>query len=120
MIETWEIDVLPETKTEVRKQLPPQERVAMWRAVDKLREFGPHLPFPHASAVRGTEGAGLRELRPRAGRSPWRAIYARRDRTMVVAACGPEAQHDPRGFRRTVAAAAARLAERDAKQENPS
>jgi hypothetical protein len=48
----------------------------MWRAVDKLRELGPHLPFPHASAVRGNEGAGLRELRPRAGRSPWRAIYA--------------------------------------------
>jgi hypothetical protein len=92
----------------------------MWRAVDKLREFGPHLPFPHASAVRGNEGAGLRELRPRAGRSPWRAIYARRDQTMVVAACGPEAQHDPRGFRRTVEAAAARLAERDANQENPS
>lgn len=117
----WSIDVVAEALAEVRQQLPPTERVAMWHAVDKLRLMGPVLPYPHSSAVRGAEGAGLRELRPRAGRSPWRAIYARRGDTMVLAACGPEAQHDPRGFRRTVEAAGKRLARRDAaEQENQS
>ncbi len=39
----------------------------------KLGAYGPLLGYPHTSAVRGAEG--LRELRPRAGRSAWRALY---------------------------------------------
>ena len=35
--------------------------------------LGPRLPFPHQSAVKA--GGGLAGLRPRGGRSPWRALY---------------------------------------------
>jgi hypothetical protein len=52
----------------------------------------------------------LRELRLRAGRSAWRALYRRVGDVFVIAAIGPEAQADKRGFGRAVTAAQARLA----------
>lgn len=63
--------------------LPANERNALLHAVDKLEAFGPQLGFPHTSAVQGFPG--LRELRPRAGRSPWRALYRRVDDAFVIA-----------------------------------
>jgi hypothetical protein len=58
-------------------------------------------------AVRG----GVRELRPRGGRSPWRPLYRRIGDVFVVLAVGPEAQNDRRGFDRAVSAAEERLGE---------
>jgi hypothetical protein len=83
--------------------LPPAERVALLRAVQKLEALGPRLPFPHQSAVRA--GGGLRELRPRGGRSPWRALYRRSEDSFVIVAVSPEAQVDRRGFERAIATA---------------
>jgi hypothetical protein len=60
------------------------------------------LGFPHTSRVQGSRAA-LRELRPRRGRSPWRALYRRAGDVMVVLAVAPEAARDPRGFGRAVA-----------------
>ena len=88
--------------------LPTREYAAMARAFEKLRELGDQLGFPHTSNVEGA--ASLRELRPRQGRSPWRALYRRIGDRVVVGAVGPEALHDRRGFRRAVDAAEARLA----------
>ena len=51
----------------------------------------------------------VRELRPRAGRSPWRAFFRRVGDTMVIGGIGPEAGVDPQGFRRATAAATGRL-----------
>lgn len=70
---------------------------------------GPDLGYPYFSAVRDADR--LRELRPRGGRSPWRAFYRRLGDVFVVAAVGAEAEADPRGFKRAVAAAEARLEE---------
>ena len=103
----WTVRYLDEAVQE-REELVVQEKIALDRAVDKLSIFGPALPYPHQSDVRGA--AGLRELRPRAGRSPWRAFYARHKDTFLIAAIGPEAQVDGRGFRRAVEAATSRLA----------
>lgn len=80
-------------------------------AVEKLAVYGQTLPFPHSSALQGSAGTGLRELRPRAGRSPTRALYARVGDVFVIAAVGPEAHVDRRGFDRAVRAARDRLAE---------
>lgn len=98
----------PEAETEL-EALPTREKVAMLSAVEKLEALGDRLPFPHSSEVRS--GAKLRELRPRAGRSPWRAFYRRISRTMVIAAIGPEAESDRRGFNRAVKNAEDRLDE---------
>ncbi len=99
------VEVLPEAERELLA-IPPAERYALQTALEKLELYGDRLPFPHSSSIRGSS---LRELRPRAGRSPWRAFYARvRDR-MVIGAVGPEAQVDPRGFRRATALAEERI-----------
>ena len=90
-----------------RQALPGAERVALANAIEKLNALGDQLAYPHSSSVRGAQG--LRELRPRGGRCPWGAFYRRVGLAMVIAAIGPEAQADPRGFDRAVAAAGQRL-----------
>jgi phage-related protein len=75
-------------------RLTPGEAVAVKRAIDKLEAVGDLLRFPHHSKV---HGANLRELRPRGGRSPWRALYRRVGAVLVVATIAPEARSTPRG-----------------------
>jgi len=104
----WVVVYLPEAECE-RDQLPANERVALHNAVVKLEGFGPALGYLHTSAVKGV--AKLRELRPRAGRSPWRRLYRQFGDTMVIAAVSPEALQDPRGFKRACGSAARRLKE---------
>src|SRR5581483_10313450 len=87
--------------------LPPAERETMRNAIGKLEQAGENLAYPHSSRVRGA--ANLRELRPRAGRSPWRGFYRRIGAEIVIGAFGPEAHADPRGFARAVRAAEERL-----------
>lgn len=81
----------------------------MLSAVEKLAALGPQLRFPRTSAVRGSPG--LRELRPRAGRSAWRALYQQVGDALVIAAIAPEAVVDKRGFERACRSAASRLDE---------
>jgi hypothetical protein len=102
----WTVSWHKDADLELNK-LPVPERVAMLHAIDKLMALGPQLPFPHQSSVRGTQG--LRELRPRGGRSPWRAFYQRQGDAFVIGAVGPEAQVDQRGFDKAVRDASARL-----------
>lgn len=89
------------------RSLPAAERAALASAVEKLRADS-QLGFPHTSLVQGGK-AGLRELRPRRGRSPWRALYRRVGDVMVLLAVAPEAAKDQRGFGRAVAEAERRL-----------
>lgn len=91
------------------RELPAAERAALATAVEKLRA-DPLLGFPHTSLVRGRR-LGVRELRPRRGRSRWRALYRRAGAAVVVLAVAPEAATDRRGFERALAVAERRLAE---------
>ena len=86
--------------------LPTSERKAMLNALEKLQQMGLLLGAPHSSQVKGSS---LRELRPRQGRSPWRALYRRSGDLLVVGAIGPEAEKDRRGFARAVTAAENRI-----------
>ncbi|MGL5824008.1 MAG: type II toxin-antitoxin system RelE/ParE family toxin [Nocardioides sp.] len=106
---SWRVLLHPDAEVELSK-IPARERVAVATALDKLRAIGPVLGFPHTSAVRGSSD-GLRELRPRQGRSPWRAFYRQIGDALVVGAIGPEAEVDPRGFTRSVRSAERRLEE---------
>jgi hypothetical protein len=101
--------VLEQASEEIAK-LPASEQNAVAHALDKLEAVGDRLGYPHTSAVLGTAD-DLRELRPRAGRSPWRVLYRRVGEALVLAAVAPEAQRDSRGFARGMRRAADRLAE---------
>jgi hypothetical protein len=107
---SWEVRYHPKAQAEA-DAVPNRESKAIDNAVDKLASLGPNLPFPHSSKVMGDPGGSLRELRPRAGRSPWRCIYQRIGDVFVIGAVGPEAQKDKVGFERGVAVAKVRLAE---------
>jgi phage-related protein len=97
---------LPDAERE-RDALPVAERNALYNATAKLEAVGPMLGHPHTSAVQGAPS--LRELRPRAGRSPWRALYRQVGDYFVIAAIGPEARQDPPGFSRACTSAVERL-----------
>ena len=99
--------VLDEAIAELNAIPAATERTAILNAVDKLRVVGIALGHPHTSQVAGSE---VRELRPRQGRSPWRAFYGRVGNVLIVLAIGPEAAQNPRGFRRAVGEAEQRLA----------
>ena len=92
----WDVVYLPEAESE-RLMLPTVERNALIHAVEKLETFGPQLGYPHTSAVQGF--AGLRELRPRAGRSPWRALYRRVGEVFVIAADRAQGAEQPARIR---------------------
>jgi hypothetical protein len=102
----WTTYVHPEAQAEL-DDLPRREYNAMINVIDKLQELGPKLVPPHTKRILGQ--ADLHELRPRAGHSPWRAFYRLVGDVYVIAAIGPDAQHKPRRFIRTVIAAEERL-----------
>ena len=106
--QVWEVRWLVEAEHE-RDRLATGERVALDRAVRKLATLGPQLPFPHQSSVR--QGHRLRELRPRAGRSQWRALYRRIGDVFVIGSVCSEAHVDSPAFARGVASAIKRLEE---------
>src|SRR3954447_1816731 len=54
-----------------------EEKKALLNVIDKLEALGEQLAPSHMKPLGGEGAAGLRELRPRQGRSDWRAIYKR-------------------------------------------
>src|SRR5580693_987217 len=80
----WTVRYLPEAEEE-RQALPAQEHPSLINAERKLAALGPKLRAPHTSAVRRVRGT-LRELRPRAGQSPYRALYRQVGQDFVIAA----------------------------------
>ena len=104
----------PLAESERDASWPAGERVAIVHAAEKLEAEGMRLGHPHSSAIQGEEGRGLRELRPRGGRSRWRPIYRQvTPDTFVILAVGPEAQIDRAGFDAAVARAQLRHAQID-------
>ena len=76
----------------------------MRRAVFLLEELGDRLAFPHSSHVRGADR--LRELRPNAGHSVWRAFYRRIGDRMWI---GAFSAHDYEGAARRAGARLERI-----------
>lgn len=103
---SWDVYWHPEAEVE-RTKVPARERAAIDHAVEKLEVQGPLLSYPHSSGVRGADR--LRELRPRRGNSPWRALYRRVGDVFVIAAVAPEAAVEPRYFERMLRTAEMRL-----------
>jgi hypothetical protein len=105
----WEVKWHPGAREEARA-LDAQERVAIAHVIEKLQVDGPVLRSPHQSAVMGERETGLRELRPRRGRSRWRPIYRRLDQCLfVILSVGPEVEIDKRGYEHAVRMASRRL-----------
>ncbi len=89
----------------------PREARAVDHAQVALDALGRDPGYPLTSAVRGTRLQGMRELRPRGGRCRHRVLFVARGDVILLLAVAPEAQRDPRGFRRAVRIAEQRSAE---------
>lgn len=105
----WDVqfhpDAVPEVDTLLARDI--REYTALQTAIEKLEVYGDRLPPPHTGNVRGADR--IWELRPRQGRSQWRAFYRRIGPMLVIGAIGPEAESDRKGFDRAVMLAEARL-----------
>lgn len=67
----------PDAVVDLLAMKSKEEHRALLNAVRKLGELGDQLGPPHMKPLKGDRAAMLRELRPRQGRSDWRAIYRR-------------------------------------------
>lgn len=106
----WRVAWHPNALDEKNAIEDAAERVAIAHVIEKLEVDGPALQSPHQSAVRGEEGSGLRELRPRRGRSRWRPLYRRAEETLfAILAIGPEVEIDKAGYAKAVRMAKQRL-----------
>jgi hypothetical protein len=106
----WEVAWHPKALDEKNVIEDVAERVAIAHVIEKLEVDGPALRSPHQSGVMGEEGSGLRELRPRRGKSRWRPIYRRMEEELfAVLAVGPEAEIDRAGYAKAIRLAKQRL-----------
>jgi hypothetical protein len=76
----------PNAVAELLTMKSKEEHRALLNAVRKLGELGERLGPPHVKPLKSSQGAALRELRPRQGRSDWRAIYRRAGDFYVILA----------------------------------
>lgn len=76
----------PDAVAELLAMKSKEEYRALLNAIRKLGELGEQLGPPHVKSLKGSQGAALRELRPRQGRSDWRAIYRRAGDFYVILA----------------------------------
>jgi hypothetical protein len=83
------------------ESLSERDRYEVLKAHRYLKEFGLRLGFPHASALEGSRFA-LRELRPSAGRSALRPIYAFDPRRQAVLLIGGDKGADKRMYDRLI------------------
>jgi len=95
----------------------PREHRAATRTIARLLQFGNALGFPDSSNVQSAAVRGIRELRPRRGRSRWRPLYAITENGTYLVALAPEASRDPIGFRRAVDRAVERLSEMTSQEQ---
>lgn len=97
-----ELELHPEFERELIElgRSDRREATAVEQALEVLASQGPSLGYPWTTAVRAS--AGLRELRPRSGRSRCRVLYSRRASRLIALAIAPEANSDPRGFTRAI------------------
>jgi len=87
----YDPDAVHEFVTVVRSK---EGHRSILNAVLKLRELGERLGPPHMKPLQGVAATGLRELRPKQGRSDWRAIYRRVGSTYVILALDRHANFD--------------------------
>lgn len=84
--------------------LDPSDAEDVETVVDVLEQEGIALGYPYSSALKGAKFA-LRELRPSAGRSPLRVVYAfdpRRDAVLII---GGDKGGDPKFYKRIIKSA---------------
>jgi hypothetical protein len=100
---TWEvIDVVGSDEFDEWFQgLDESDALAVARIVDMLEMWGPTLPFPYGSALKGSK-LSLRELRVQSGGKPLRVLYAFDPIRQAVLLLGGDKTGDGRFYDRLI------------------
>jgi hypothetical protein len=83
------------------QQLSPAEQEEVLYVVQLLENAGVTLARPHSGSLKGTD-LPLRELRPKAGASPLRVIYAFDPRREAVLLIGGDKGADKKMYKRLI------------------
>jgi hypothetical protein len=78
--------------------LNEDERESVSASVGLLEEHGPHLAFPHCSAIRRSRHAHMRELRIQHHGHPYRVVYAFDPRRVAILLIGGDKTGDDRWY----------------------
>jgi hypothetical protein len=84
------------------RTLPDRRQDAILRGIRLIEARGPHLPFPHSSAVFGSRHDHMRELRIQSQGEPLRVFYAFDPRRTAILLIGGNKAGDDRFYDRMV------------------
>ena len=71
----WQVEITDEFK-QWWGDLGEYQQDAVISRVELLMEYGPNLPYPYSSDIRGSRHGGMRELRAQSRGRPIRVFYA--------------------------------------------
>ena len=71
------------------QEIAERDQDAVTARVELLMEYGPNLPYPYSSDIRGSRHGVMRELRAQSAGRPLRVLYAFDPRSSSSAATRP-------------------------------
>ncbi len=83
----WEVEYTDEFG-EWWQELTESQQDSVAAKVELVKEYGPNLPYPHSSDIRGSRHGVMRELRVQSGGRPIRVFYAFDPRRMSILLIG--------------------------------
>jgi hypothetical protein len=93
----WEVEFTDEFE-DWWNRLEETEQIKIDAAVRMLEEYGPDLPFPMSSGVKGSRHSHMRELRVQAHGKPLRVLYAFDPRRAAILLVGGDKTGDDRWY----------------------
>jgi hypothetical protein len=82
--------------------LSEEEQISLDASVRLLEARGPHLGFPHSSAIEQSKHSHMRELRTQHQGRPYRTLYAFDPRRMAILLIGGDKTGDDRWYETNV------------------
>ncbi len=98
---TWEVEVTDQFK-DWFEALTSKEQISIDAYVQMLIEYGPQLPFPYSSQIKGAKTSHMRELRVQHAGEPYRVLYAFDPRRTALLLTGGHKVGDDRWYSKDV------------------
>ena len=97
----WEVEYTDEFE-QWWNTLSEEEQISLDASVRLLEARGPHLAFPHSSAIEHSKHSHMRELRTQHQGRPYRTLYAFDPRRMAILLIGGDKTGDDRWYEANV------------------
>ncbi len=97
----WEVEYTDEFE-QWWNTLSEEEQISLDASVRLLEARGPHLGFPHSSAIEHSKHSHMRELRTQHQGRPYRTLYAFDPRRVAILLIGGDKTGDDRWYETNV------------------